>query len=1568
MQKRHIVYNIQGMGQDVVSSPQNTNMAYSIKNMRLTPTKDSNALELTTERGTQLINIEEDSFPDNATVIGYCTLQEYLVLFIKADEITSPSHKGPDYIFRLEQIDTNGDGIFDSYESVCLFDGRLNFDIDSHIEATACFENENVQKIYWVDGVNQPRMINIVGQSVHMTNSNVYTGYDFLQKVLKTNSAAKIKAKKLYTSGIFTSGVIQYAYSLYNLNQQETPIIDTTSLLYITQYNRGGSPNEQCSCSFEINIENKYLENKFQYIRVYSIQRNSLNGTPLAKVIADIPFSENVTIIDDGNIGYDIDYNQLQYQRLPIRPLTITQKDRVLFVGNYTTDIMISELTHLYEKSEYQLPITTSNWWQGVADEQYQVNVYNPNDTGVYPWSNQLDTESAGVKTFKYNETYKLGVQFQDRYGNWSQPYFIRDVKQDKYPIVDNLGLLRKPIFSCSINAIYNSLNNKEKQTYVKIRPVVSLPSVTERSVLCQGVLNPTVFNITDRCDKSCYAQSSWFFRPLLPTSSYEGFDSNDTYGSQPYGAVLNYKHYESLHDSMDIGGEIQGMYYDPEATNPYADPTNCRSYFPIESENYDPERYRNFFYTDWSVLTFNSADIEFNNSYKTLGLHSYNLKLDGIIPLDNAFGNYRLISQSPYCFMDRFSAIDAWNHSTAMRSANMPNGFFNYPLSNGYNVNVDGRGILCAQNSWFDDASAIIMYYQHPIPAFGDGTYWNGKNAQISYYIYPWQRQYLNNYSGGMDQLGSQSGDEKDGVFPDYEAGKITSKVLSNIRYSLQPLYFGKTFDINHQELYTCSNDSLIRLSGIKLYKPSINKYHSYNTKYYGSHVSMNENGLSNSIVYLTTMDNNNYGYPITVQGLPESSNALSGTGRNFSSLEDNTNFSRRINVSKPREFMCPKVSDGTYQTRYEFESGNNHWVDRLISANGRSDDPILIAYKSAPHIVFQMDKYSDTDYQLLLPALTKSLYDSTPYTPSGTTQYYYRHTYSSGYDLPWSDSNYDDNMVGSMQQYFTSTHLPDLTNNKAYLMMASLYTSNYNNPDSTYLNTWNTDDIDHPYLENESNLYLRNWIPCGKTQPLYGFVGDITVDWIEGDTYYQRYDCVKTKPYDESDYQSVIEILSFLIESNINLDGRYDKNRGILDYTIISDENFNLFNDVYNQENNFFTYFILDPEKFDISEFRNDIVWSARKVAGESIDQWTKLSSINQLQLDGNKGHVKALRKFNDNIYCFQDHATSRIRFNDRTAIATESGEPLQLAHTNYVDGYEYVNGDIGCQYGISCCETENGIFFIDNDIPGIYKLSYNEYGNVNIKNITKERLMQRWFENIGNVNKTRMFFDKPVNEILTLNSKTLQSNNNGYCLSFSCDMNAFQQFIDYENAQYVFTHNNWPVAVTNINGDIELWKLRNGSFASFFGQYRRPYGLKFVASPPRTNEGLVVDCIYDNLSYKADVFVGPNGDDVNLGSYSYQPNESFDSINVYSMYQDGNEQLSYTDQPHHQISNLRKKFGVWFARIPRFSDISQPQGRYNKERMRGSKLMIDLMKNQPSVTNSKLVLKELSVDCFY
>ena len=239
MQKRHIVYNIQGMGQDVVSSPQNTTMAYSIKNMRLTPTKNSNALELTTERGTKPIYIEEDNFPANVKILGYCTLQQYLVLFLKGEKIfDNNSHwvGGPDYIYRLEQQDN------DTYISKCLFEGDLNFDEDSIIEATSYYENTDVQKVYWVDGINQPRLINIINDYGSYFGGK-YTKFDFLQEVFYSTSSnipssARIKAKKLYTGGNFTSGVIQYAYSLYSMNSQETPLLDITSLNYITHYDR----------------------------------------------------------------------------------------------------------------------------------------------------------------------------------------------------------------------------------------------------------------------------------------------------------------------------------------------------------------------------------------------------------------------------------------------------------------------------------------------------------------------------------------------------------------------------------------------------------------------------------------------------------------------------------------------------------------------------------------------------------------------------------------------------------------------------------------------------------------------------------------------------------------------------------------------------------------------------------------------------------------------------------------------------------------------------------------------------------------------------------------------------------------------------------------------------------------------------------------------------------------------------------------------------------------------------------------------------------------------------------
>ena len=79
----------------------------------------------------------------------------------------------------------------------------------------------------------------------------------------------------------------------------------------------------------------------------------------------------------------------------------------------------------------------------------------------------------------------------------------------------------------------------------------------------------------------------------------------------------------------------------------------------------------------------------------------------------------------------------------------------------------------------------------------------------------------------------------------------------------------------------------------------------------------------------------------------------------------------------------------------------------------------------------------------------------------------------------------------------------------------------------------------------------------PAGKPVDL-----NESIDFIYGDTYYQRWDCLKTFPYSTDDKNQYIDITSFFVESRINLDGRYDKQRG-LNYNLgVLNTNFNLIN----------------------------------------------------------------------------------------------------------------------------------------------------------------------------------------------------------------------------------------------------------------------------------------------------------------------------------------------------------------------------------------------------------------------
>lgn len=239
----------------------------------------------------------------------------------------------------------------------------------------------------------------------------------------------KVTINKLHSSvGIFPTGVIQYALTYLHKYGQESNIFYTSEPLYLSYSDRGGSPEDKVSASFEITIDN--IDSKFQYVRVYSIMRTSIDAVPIVKRVADIDISKTgskVSLIDNNTTGDAVDPTYLLYVGgKDITAKCIASKDNTLFLGNISYN----------RKSIRDLGIKGDNLKLFPALTDVKVvgrSVNLPAQDVEYVYSNQLSKNTA---TFKNNETYRLGCRFQYKNGEWSEPVWVDD-KTFKY---NNLG------------------------------------------------------------------------------------------------------------------------------------------------------------------------------------------------------------------------------------------------------------------------------------------------------------------------------------------------------------------------------------------------------------------------------------------------------------------------------------------------------------------------------------------------------------------------------------------------------------------------------------------------------------------------------------------------------------------------------------------------------------------------------------------------------------------------------------------------------------------------------------------------------------------------------------------------------------------------------------------------------------------------------------------------------------------------------------------------------------------------------------------------------------------------
>lgn len=209
----------------------------------------------------------EGTFNGNfkGTCIGYASLNKYIILF-------THDSNNVDRIYRVKDLS----------EVMLMFEGDLNFSLEHLIDTMPIYESESTQKVYWTDGYNQPRVINFIKDPEPKKWGNT-SYYDFSPSIEPYNF---IEVSKNDTGGEFAPGVIQYAFTyITDWQGVETNIANTSGLNYISYPTRGAKKDETCYNSFSIKLFG--LDQRYKYIRVYSIHRTSLNATPTVKIIGE---------------------------------------------------------------------------------------------------------------------------------------------------------------------------------------------------------------------------------------------------------------------------------------------------------------------------------------------------------------------------------------------------------------------------------------------------------------------------------------------------------------------------------------------------------------------------------------------------------------------------------------------------------------------------------------------------------------------------------------------------------------------------------------------------------------------------------------------------------------------------------------------------------------------------------------------------------------------------------------------------------------------------------------------------------------------------------------------------------------------------------------------------------------------------------------------------------------------------------------------------------------------------------------------------------------------------------
>ena len=1444
MQKKYFNFQPKGMNTNMSPKFQSNEYATYMNNIRIT--KDDNGiLSLQFERGNKRLNLDV-----KGCVIGTCVLNKYLVLFTQeTNTFRRPTGEvvitKTDHIYRLEIIEEDLDVIE-------IFTGNLNFDTDYPLETLGVYENENIQKVYFIDGKNQARVINILENynSKYQDNLLEYksTAFDFIAEL---QLKEEVSIYKIIGTGEFPQGTIQYVFSYYDKHGRQSNLFTQSDLQYLA-YNKGVSPEEKVNCSFKIYVDN--VDRQFDYLRIYSIIRTSQDAFPTCKRVVDLEInSDNITYIDNGTTGDIIDNTELLYLGgNTICPNTFEQKDGTLFIGNYTINN-----NDISEETAIKIRNLLGNKL-GFKYRATSISYKGKND--YYNYEGQLG--ESDVAGFKYMEWYGVAIQFQNKNGRFSSPIYLGSTRNYfppsivDYNLSEEVGVNRGEL-NLDID-ITELVKIVDTNIWVKARLLIVNPTNSLKTVLCQGIISSTVFNYRDRYNNAPFTMSSWrmnslgkHLNPLFANSISWGEIQNIEASKSPIIIGENAITKISIKCTINLAiyyrtiviSEDNRVLYDKTSPTTIKAKENLKKWnsnidiskipddswknnatIPQEIKINDVDTIVNdfgeCFAYDESLVTFNSPDIE--NQYNNINKNA-KLRIIGILKSNPLFSNY---------------------------------------LIQGSDLNDPSKGNVPTKN--IKDFTSALLWRDMDSSWDNLGDYDANKDWLFATYLWHRETSYSDN---GIEKKNSDGNSRK--VW-----SKPVKKIISNTRECTTSYL----------------RDSLSYIDDIE----EINKFNYY------------ELSIDDIKVITTNRDaiyklNSNMGDSYT-----ETLSYTSDTNKLF-----------------PTNNEYPIYGQQYYA--YNEDSISDYITYNSIIVDGKavtSKDPVRIKYKETPHAIISFGSKNNSTVKLPRMSINhKSEIDKVG--EDAVTRKLFWNTKNNSYTKDFIWTKY----INEYANYMNPT---DIGTNYFF------YNANPSINDYYYLADLCVQDPDtSPYELSNGNkdiISQYSFIPAGEVIRLTGET--ISLRGNYGDTYYQRWDCLKTFPYSTDDKNQYIDITSFFVESRINLDGRYDKQRGLKYNLGVLNTNFNLINKSYTQRNNFFNYRQIEDE--GVVNFPNQITMSKTKVLGEDVDSWTNVTLASVFDLDGDKGKLNAIRKINNDLYCFQDSGISRLLYNSRVQVNTSDGVPIEIANSAKLQDKQYLSDSIGCQNKWAIKSTPQGIYFIDTYNGELYKINDKGITPISqnkLKNYFTELSSNVWspslwnYENSSNfIDSIKLEYDSTTYDLYIVSRDT--------ALAYNELLGEFTSFYDYGSTLYWINLNDKSLQI-NKDGIYEAYK---GEYGLCYNHYTSA-NIEFIV-----NSEFDLDKIFETVELTTN-----DAAKINNWKADYYP---FDTLEVSNEYQKGKNEASST--------NVKKKFRTWRWQIPRNSKKNEDGIVTNRDRIRNMWAKIKLSKKY----NSPLSIYDINV----